>query len=108
MILNAYSIFDRKSLQYYPPFFASTDGAAVRSLGDMANDTNNAIGLHPTDYVLYCIGTYSDSNGSLEPESPLRHVMDAIALVRLQPDMFSAPARPYAPANGSTPNDHKE
>lgn len=85
MILRAYSIFDHKALQYHPPFFASTDGAAVRSLQDLVNDQNTTIGRHPSDYTLYCIGTYDDSNGGLSPAAPLLHVMDAVALVKLTP-----------------------
>lgn len=92
MILNAYSVFDRKALTYMPPFFCNTDGQAVRMLTDISNDPSHPIGAHPSDYVLYCVGTYSDANGSMEPSAPLRHVMDAIALVKLQPTLFSPPA----------------
>lgn len=105
MMLNAYSIFDNKALQYHPPFFASTDGAAVRSLRDLANDRNTTVGRHPSDYVLYRVGTYDDANGRLEAFSPLHHVMDAVALVELQPpvrglfdDLATAPTS--ALANG--------
>ena len=93
MILNAYTVFDNKALQYHPPFFASTDGSAVRSLADMANDPSTSIGRHPSDYVLYCCGTYDDSRGFFAPEQPLRHVMDAVALLKLtpQPELFPTP-----------------
>jgi len=91
MMLYAYSIYDNKALQYHPPFFASTDAAAVRSLNDLVNDSSTTIGRHPSDYVLYCVGTYSDHNGTLEPERPLRHVMDAVALVKVAAaPLFSA------------------
>lgn len=90
MKLNAYTLFDTKSLQYHSPFFTHTDGAAVRMLQDLVGDTNTNVGRHPADYVLYCCGTYEDSNAQLYPEQPLRHVMDAIALVTLKPtgDLF--------------------
>lgn len=89
MRLRAYSIFDNKALQYHPPFFASTNGAAVRSLSDLANDINTQIGRHPGDYILYCVGEYDDQTGAMLPCAPLEHVVDAVALVRLQPTMFS-------------------
>lgn len=89
MLLNAYSIYDRKGLNYHAPFFAATDGLAVRNFSDLANDTNTTIGRHPADYVLYCVGTFSDANGSMEPCVPLRHVMDADALLQVQPTLFS-------------------
>jgi len=88
--LNAYTLFDNKALQYHPPFFSSTDGAAIRSISDLVADPNTTVGRHPTDYVLYCCGTYDDSRGFFEAESPLRHVVDAIALVKIQ-----APTIPY-------------
>lgn len=84
MITNAYSIYDTKALVYYTPWFQPTDGAAVRILTDLVNDTGTNIGKHPADYVLYKIGTYDDSKGAMVPASPLIHVMDAVALVKLE------------------------
>jgi len=89
MMLNAYSIYDRKALQYHPPFFASADGAAVRSLQDLANDATTTIGRHPGDYVLYRIGAYDDSSGAMHPVTALEHICDALALVRIQPELFA-------------------
>lgn len=98
MLLQAYSIYDRKALLYHPPFFASTDPAAVRMLSDLVNDPNSTVGRHPGDYVLYGVGTYSDANGSLEPVVPLRHIMDAQALVPIEPSLFPGPFSEAKPA----------
>lgn len=81
MILNAYSIFDHKAVQYFPPFYSSTDGAATRSLRDLVDDGNSNVGRHPGDYTLFCVGTWDDSKGRFEPIIPLRHIIDAVALV---------------------------
>lgn len=89
MLLYAYSIYDRKALQYHPPFFASTDGSAVRSFSDLVNDTNTNVGRHPNDYVLYCVGSYSDADGSMHPETPLRHVIDAQACLKIESMLFA-------------------
>lgn len=96
MKLNVYSLFDTKALNYNQPFFAHTDGAAVRIVSDVANDTNTSIGRHPADYVLYRIGTYDDALGLLMPEAPLSHVIDCVALITIKPtgDLFGAPANP--------------
>lgn len=89
MLLNAYSIYDIKALQYHPPYFASTDAAAARAFGDLANDLNTHVGRHPADYILYCVGTFLDSTGQLEPISPRRHVADAASFIRHTPvDLF--------------------
>lgn len=85
MLLRAYSIFDRKSLVYNTPFFTHTNAAAVRMLSDLVNDAGTNIGRHPADYVLYCIGHYSDQDAGLSPFAPLEHVVDAVALVRQAP-----------------------
>lgn len=92
MILNAYSIYDRKALQYHPPFFASADGAAVRSMLDLVNDSNTNIGRHPGDYVLFRVGDWDDEHGKFSPHTVLVHVCDALSLVRVQPPLFSAAA----------------
>lgn len=84
MKLNCYSIYDRKALQYHPPFFQSTDGAAVRSFADLVNDAQSTISRHPADYVLYKVGTYDDQVGLMEAASPLVHVIDAQSLVPIQ------------------------
>lgn len=83
MILKAYSLFDNKALQYHPPFYASTDAAAIRAVRDLVDDPNTSVGRHPKDYTLYNVGQYDDSNGLFMAQQPLMHVVDAVALVRL-------------------------
>lgn len=82
MILHAYTIYDRKALQYHAPFFAVADGAALRSFMDLANDPQTSVGRHPGDYVLYRCGAYDDAAGLLLPIAPVEHVSDALPLVR--------------------------
>lgn len=95
MILNAYTLFDMKALNYHSPFFTSTDGAAVRMLQDLVSDMNTNVGRHPADYVLYHCGKYDDQSGFFHAEQPLRHVMDAVALVTIKPtgDLFAKAAQ---------------
>lgn len=95
MICNAYSIFDTKALIFHRPFFETTHGAATRLLVDLVNDQNTSIGRHPSDYVLYCVGTYNDSLGVLTPIDPRQHIIDLVALVKLnsQHELFNAGAK---------------
>lgn len=81
MIVNAYSIYDNKSLVYSNPFFAPTDGAAIRIVSDASNDMNTSLGRHPGDYVLYKVGYYDDASGILNHLDPKQHVIDVVALV---------------------------
>lgn len=83
MLMNAYSIFDNKALNYGAPWFQINDGVAIRVFADLANDLNTNVGRHPSDYILYAVGFYDDAKGELIPVSPLRHVRDAISLVEL-------------------------
>lgn len=95
MNLHAYSIYDRKALQYHPPFFAAADGSAARTFQDLANDPQTTIGRHPSDYVLYRVGGWDDATGILSVDLPPQHVVDALSLVRAQPALF--PANPSQP-----------
>lgn len=82
MILHAYTIYDRKALQYHSPFFAVADGAALRSFMDLANDPNTTVGRHPADFILYRCGGFDDVTGGLLPVPVLDHVSDALPLVK--------------------------
>lgn len=88
MKLNAYTIYDRKALQYHAPFFTHTDGSALRSFADLANDHNTQIGRHPADYVLYRIGEYEDGSAVLIGHEPA-HVSDALPLLKTTGDLFA-------------------
>lgn len=89
MRIHAYSLYDVKSLTYSPPFFAVSDGVAVRMLADLVSDLNTSVGRHPKDYTLYRVGEFDDANGELLPTVPRDHVTDAVALVRKQSDVFT-------------------
>lgn len=104
MIINAYTLYDRKALTYNPPFFAVADGVAVRMLQELVADQNTSPGRHPNDYVLYCCGAYDDQSGVMHPVTALRHIIDASSVApRNTPLPFDPQPRPAAgTANGST------
>jgi len=92
MIVRAYTIFDTKGLTYSNPFYAPTDGAAVRIVQDAANDLNTQLGRHPADFVVYNVGTYDDQNGIFQATERV-HVIDVVALVSNRKDgpLFDLP-----------------
>jgi len=100
MLLRAYTLHDVKALTYSPPFFQANNALAVRMLEDLVSDNNTTVGRHPSDYKLYCCGSYDDATGILQPLTVLEHVMDAVALV---------PARAYVPfdVRTSDPSSYK-
>lgn len=91
MLLNAYTIHDCKSLQYHSPWFAVSDGAATRTLTELTNDLNTMIGRHPKDYTLWKCGIWDDNAGIFQPVSPLIHIVDCIALVRVDERPLTLP-----------------
>lgn len=66
MKLNAYCIYDVKAGAYLAPYFLRSDGEALRSFGDCANDPGHQIHRHAEDYILYRIGTFDDGRGCME------------------------------------------
>lgn len=97
MITNAYTIYDRKALVYGVPFFAATDGLALRMLADAANDPSTQLFKHPSDFVLYRCGAYDDNSGQLLPVTVLEHIADVQALIRI------STSGPYANGSDSLP-----
>lgn len=67
MILNVYAIRDDKSEAYMQPWFAPTNGAAIRNFSDAVNQNDSPFAKHPEDYVLFHIGQYDDSRGVIIP-----------------------------------------
>ncbi len=81
MKLNMYSIFDTASGLYSRPYFTQTDGEAIRSFSDIANDASHPVGVHPADYTLFRIGIFDDNNGKLinEDNSSLTNALQEIS-----------------------------
>lgn len=84
MLLRAFTLHDTKALNYSPPFFQPNDAMAVRMLMDLVADLNTSVGRHPSDYRLYCVGTYDDAKGLLEAFPIPEHIKDAISCVPQQ------------------------
>lgn len=70
MILNAYSILDTQTGIWSQPWFLVHDAVAYRSVMDIASDANTTLARHPNDYVLYGIGDFDDSIGTMRPSEP--------------------------------------
>ncbi|WNK14653.1 MAG: nonstructural protein [Microvirus sp.] len=64
MKYNVFSLYDTKSASYSQPFYSVNADVAVRSVVDLAADKSNAVGKHPGDYSLFCLGSFDDALGS--------------------------------------------
>lgn len=70
MRTNIYTVFDSCAAVYQKPFYARSDGEALRSFSDIAADKEHPIGQHPEHYSLWRIGTYSDQDAEISVETP--------------------------------------
>ena len=74
MIHKVYSVYDIAAAAYLQPFYAPTVGMALRSFVDAVNDPNHQFAKYSSDYTLYLLGEFNDSDGSFnsfEPEKIL-------------------------------------
>lgn len=58
-----FTVFDKKGLNYLPPVFQKNKGTAMRAISPLVNDPEHQFGKYDTDFELYYIGEYCESNG---------------------------------------------
>lgn len=64
--MNIYTIYDSKAEYYLPPFFARTHNEAIRTFSQAVNDSQHHIGQNHSDFTLFFIGSYDETNGHIE------------------------------------------
>lgn len=74
MFKKVYSIHDTKAEAYIQPFFAQTDGLALRMFEDNVNNKDSQLNMHPEDFTLYRVGSWDDNKGLIESEVPPKHI----------------------------------
>lgn len=72
MNLKVFSVRDMKAEAFLQPFFSPTPGAALRAFGDACLKSDSPFNAHPSDYILYEIGTYEDGDGLLVALVPVK------------------------------------
>jgi len=65
--MKMYSIHDSKAMFYDRPFFARTDGEAIRMFSDAINDPKTPISAHYADFTLFCVGEFDEQTGVVSP-----------------------------------------
>lgn len=61
--LQIFSVLDVKSKLYAQPFFLQNEDVALRVFTNAANDKSSEIYQNPSDYQLYCIGSFNIETG---------------------------------------------
>ena len=65
--MRIFTVYDTKAAIYGQPFYAVTDGIALRMFSDAVNNSapDNALNRYPEDFTLYYIGEFDDATGSV-------------------------------------------
>lgn len=81
MILEAYSIFDKKAKTYEPPRFALNENTAKRMFIIMFS-TESMYSKFPDDYEVYFLGRYDDETAEFTTMTKPTHKFHASDLVQ--------------------------
>ncbi|WNK13634.1 MAG: nonstructural protein [Microvirus sp.] len=81
MKTNVYSVFDAKTDAFAQPFFAPTNGSALRSFISAAQDPATLLSKHPGDYSLYQIGEFDDDDGQIKAAEPIVNLGTAASFI---------------------------
>lgn len=65
MILEVYSVFDSKAKAFMQPWYAANQFVALRHFVSAVNDPATVFYKHPSDFVLYRLGSFNDETGVL-------------------------------------------
>ena len=67
MTKGMYSVYDRKSKSYAPPFLEITDGTAIRAISDIiANNTSHPFARYSEDFKLVRIGFFDEESAKVD------------------------------------------
>lgn len=102
MKLQIFTVYDSKVEAYMQPFFARSIGEALRNWETACNDGESMMAKHPSDYSLFQIGEFDDTNGSiniLEAKKALGTAVEAKRAIPKQDDIESAISRIKQKAN---------
>jgi len=70
VIVKMFSVVDTKVGAFMNPFYAMTNGQAMRMFGDSVQDGKGPAAMHPEDYELYYVGEFDDGAGRLDGVVP--------------------------------------
>ncbi|QCQ85037.1 nonstructural protein [Blackfly microvirus SF02] len=70
--MQIFTVYDSATRAYLQPFFCRSNGEAIRSFQDAANDPKHIFNQHIMDYTLFYLGEWDDEGGTFEPNTPTR------------------------------------
>lgn len=69
-VIKIYSVFDSAVKTYNRPFFAETDGAALRTFRMAINDPASPFYASAADFTLYSLGQFDQDTGLFDTGAP--------------------------------------
>lgn len=80
---NLYSILDVKANMYGPIISFENDMTAIRAFSEMliSGDKNSMLALYPTDYLLFCVGSFDQKTGIVNSVPAPQHVVSGMECV---------------------------
>lgn len=60
MLMKIFAIYDSGVSTWQPPMFCPTRGHILRWWNEVCNESNSPFSKHPSDYVLFEIGSWDD------------------------------------------------
>lgn len=73
--MNLYAVYDKAAELYTGLIEDQNDATAIRSFLHACQDPQTSLAIKPSDYALYCLGTYDRSTGIVSSCEP-RKVQD--------------------------------
>ncbi len=85
MIHKIFTIYDEKARAYLTPFFLPESGMAVRTFADCVNSESHQFGKHPSDYTLFTLGVWDDSDATLNFHDRSLSLGNGVEFIQRQP-----------------------
>lgn len=92
MILHIYGIYDNKVEAYNTPFFARSNGEAIRMFANAVNQEGSDFNRWANDYCLYRIGSFNADTGEIIDTTHKENL--GLAVEYLEKKLTPAPSRP--------------
>lgn len=73
-----YSIYDRKAAYYLPLFTMRGDADAIRQFTGIVTQSDTDVSKYPADFDLVSLGGIDLENGRIEPEYPVRTIINGL------------------------------
>lgn len=93
--MKIFTVFDIKANAYLMPWFSPTEGTAIRSFQQAANDQDHDFYKYAEDYTLFELGEWHEKSGTIMMLPAIKPLGNAIQFIT------TTPITPIAPVEGT-------